>query len=373
MRRLLVNDALNQLGEVTIWNRLQEWFGCEFVGSDFAALEIVVETMLEQESKISSNLEKPSLIIRNATWFPPIKASIATIRELCDDCSGPMSRCGKHGAAGEPPIGPRYGIPTISLLQDIFIDGPQRQMQIAVIESSQAVVCNSPFTLSRYEWNVRPGLPNKKGELHPEPRTKIIPLPVDFSLFEPQNAMGCQQALGLPDGCVCWIGASRGAAGQVKGFDIFLQIVRTNPDIPFVAVFKDTMPDSMPPNLRCYVRLSHAELVKVIGACRVGLCTSRMESQHLAGIEMGACGLPLVVPPVGAYSNRTDIPGLVVDGAVITTNAIDAFIGGIRGALSQRWGAEEKIRNYWRKEFDIPVVRAAWEKLVAEVECSGAS
>jgi len=180
--------------------------------------------------------------------------------------------------------------------------------------------------------------------------------------------MGCQQALGLPDGCVCWIGASQGAAGQVKGYNILLAIVRQNPDIPFVCVFKDRQPEYPPPNMRCYTRLTHAELVRVIGACRVGLCTSRMESQHLAGIEMGACGLPMVAPPVGVYWKVDhNMPGMIVP----ANPTVADYSQSLRLFLAQHGPDIDGIRGYWRKEFDKTVIKAQWEKLVAEVECSG--
>lgn len=317
MRRLLVNDMLTSIpGTSTFWNDLQDWFAMEFCGGSYPMLGETVDVHL-------ATAGPASLIIRNASYFGPMKAS--------------------------------EKIPTISLLQDIFPEGPQKDLQEAVMGGSAMTVMNSEFTASRYakvflDWNK----PTER------PGTRVIPLPVDFSLFEPQNAMGCQQALGLPDGCICWIGASQGAAGEIKGYDVFLRLVRTNPDLHFVAVFKDAIPDSVPPNLRCYLRLTHEDLVKVIGACQVGLCTSRTESQHLAGIEMGACGLPMVAPPVGVYYKRgsEDFPGLVVH-----DNAIVA----IRSLLGRPHDAET-IREYWQKEFDREVVRKQWEKLIAEVE-----
>ena len=324
MRRLLVNDCLTCIpGTRTFWHDLQEWFMMEFVGGGYPDLAGIAMEHANPALACGERLgNDATLIIRNATWFPPIQTQV----------------------------------PTISLLQDIIAEGPQREMQEAVIKSSHAVIFNSAFTESKYHG------------FHAEVSRAIIPLPVDFTLFEPGNPMGLQQALSLPDGCVCWIGASQGAAGQVKGFDIFLRVVRTNPDIPFVAVFKDTLPEYSPPNLRMYCRLTHAELVKVIGACRVGLCTSRMESQHLAGIEMGACGLPLVVPPVGCYWQRKDWPGCE---ALEYTPA--AFTQGIRSSMGKIGVMSGQVRDYWRAEFDKPVVKAAWTKLIEEVECSGAS
>jgi len=329
MRRLLVNDMLSALpAHRTFWNDLQEWFGCEFVGGPYETLAGIADkaAIPAMAENVHGDLEPeeppPSLIIRNASYFGPMKSS--------------------------------EKVPTICLLQDIFAEGPVREMQEAVLRSSHAIVSNSAFTNSKYCPTI-----DTSGR-----QWRVIPLPVDFSLFEPQNAMGCQQALGLPDGCVCWVGATQGPAGDVKGFDIFLKIVRMNPDLHFVAVLKDAMPESYPPNLKCYCRLSHEELAKVIGACRVGLCTSRMESQHLAGIEMGACGLPLVVPPVGTYWQRNDLRGILLVGEPTPAN----YIAAIRSELAGHGMSANAVREYWAKEFSKDMVRRQWDKLVAEVE-----
>lgn len=292
----------------------------EFVGGDYDTLPAAVDALSDGSS----------LIIRNCSYFGPLEHSKT--------------------------------VPIISLLQDIFLDGPQREMQMTVMHSSRAVVFNSGYTKSKY---------NFSDELLNIARLPVIPLPVDFSLFEPGNPMGLQQALSLPDGAVCWIGACEGATGRIKGWDIFLQAVRLNPDIPFVAVFKDKLPDYAPANLRMYVRVTHEDLMKIIGACRVGLCTSRSESQHLAGIEMGACGLPMVAPRVGVYydkgTSQKHFPGVIT-----LENTIEQLTASIRTVLSKQWDAQT-IRADWQKDFDRPVIKAAWEKLVEEVECSGLS
>lgn len=320
MKRLLVNDAMNQLGETTFWTLLKDWFGMEFIGGDYATLAKKAEEAIQPNNQ--------SLIVRNGSYFGPIMVD---------------------------PVYASSFVPTISIIQDIFTEGSAREMQKAVMASSSMVVFNSGYCASKYLTVEYP--------VH----HITIPLPVDFSVFEPGNPMGLQQALSLPDGCICWIGACR-EAGHIKGWDIFIQIARLNPDLHFVAVLKDAMPDSVPPNVRCYVRLSHDELVKVIGACRVGLCTSRMESQHLAGIEMGACGLPLVVPNVGTYWNRKDIDGVIIEPSAPEPVQVLMYGQAIRVLLSGQCNTDG-IRAYWQREFDVPVIRAAWEKLVEEVEC----
>ncbi len=317
MTRLLVNDCLTTIpGTRTFWEDLRDWFGMEFVGGNYS-------TLAESAYRTAVYKVRPGpvkLIVRNATYFPPIKTDI----------------------------------PTISLLQDIITEGPQREMQDAVIGDHGCIVFNSEYTRKAY-------LPPQNEPFRWD-SDDVIPIPVDFDLFQPGNAMGLQQALSLPDGCVLWIGASQGPAGQIKGYDIFHKMIRLNPDIPFVGVFKDVAPEYHPPNLKTFVRLSHQDLVKVMGACRVGLCTSRTESQHLAGIEMGACGLPVVAPEVGCYFGRTDIPGVL-----IREPQAETFAVGVRAMLIDP-GDPNKAREYWKKEFDKPVIRAAWEKLIAEVE-----
>jgi glycosyltransferase involved in cell wall biosynthesis len=305
MKRLIVNDCLTTIpGTKTFWHDLQEWFGAEFCGGAY-------EGLADRAAGIECDT-----IIRNGSYFGPIKTKANQI----------------------------------SLFQDIATEGPLREMQEDVILSSAAYVFNSKFTASKYKWTVD---------------ARIIPLPVDFDLFRPGNAMGLQQALSLPDGAVCWIGACR-EAGEVKGWDILLKLVRMNPDIPFVAVFKDDMPDYCPTNMRMFHKVPHEELVKIIGTCRVGLCTSRAESQHLAGIEMGACGLPMVAPQTGIYWERGDLPGCTVDGSV------ESYVEGIR-RMRDSAGDPDQIRSYWQKEFSREVVRKQWQELMEEIECSGAS
>jgi len=311
MRRLLVNDYLTTIpGTRTFWHDLQEWFAMTYVGGDYGSLA--------EAAAQAAAAEKTDLIIRNGSWFGPIEADV----------------------------------PTISLIQDIHIAGAVREMQDTVVAGSRAVVFNSEFTASKYEM-----CKTMAGTI------KVIPLPIDFSVFEPGNPMGLQQALSLPDNCICWIGAQ----SEIKGYDIFLQIVRRNPDLHFVAVFKDQVPDYVPPNMRAFCLLTHEELVKVIGACRVGLCTSRMESQHLAGVEMGACGLPMVAPPVGTYFERENMPGLVVKDP--TT---ESLASAVRACLSSESNPQHN-RDFWQREFDKDIIRSQWAALIEEVECSGRS
>jgi hypothetical protein len=78
---------------------------------------------------------------------------------------------------------------------------------------------------------------------------------------------------------------------------------------------------------------------------------------------MGACGLPMIAPPVGIYW-KGGFPGVCV-----ADPTVQKYSEVIRLALTSSRPAA--IREHWQERFDIPVIKSQWEKLVAEVECSG--
>ena len=82
MKRLLVNDMMTTIpGTKTFWHDLQEWFGLKFIGADYSMLTDHVKAEM---AGISDNYEGTSLIIRNASYFGPIKTDVPTISLLQD-------------------------------------------------------------------------------------------------------------------------------------------------------------------------------------------------------------------------------------------------------------------------------------------------
>ena len=47
--------------------------------------------------------------------------------------------------------------------------------------------------------------------------------------------------------------------------------------------------------------------VEVINSCEMLVCTSRVETLHLSGVEASACNLPLVTSDVGIYFNLENL------------------------------------------------------------------
>jgi glycosyltransferase involved in cell wall biosynthesis len=57
-------------------------------------------------------------------------------------------------------------------------------------------------------------------------------------------------------------------------------------------------------------------LVDIYNSCKFLICSSRIETSHLAGIEAAACGLPILATNVGAYYDFENGPW----GIKISTN-----------------------------------------------------
>jgi glycosyltransferase involved in cell wall biosynthesis len=303
----IVNDVPTCIpGTKTLWHNLLEWIpGAEWASSgNFATLSGYITTC------VIATHEKPGLIIRNASYFPHVETDI----------------------------------PQVAILQDIFPPGPARDMQVAVCRKSVAVVVNSPYTAAQY-----PELGNIT--------TVVIPLPVDFDLFGPMPEVAKEWD-------VCWIGA----ASSVKGWDIFHRVMMDT-DLTYLLVMKDVPASSADVPLdrvKVVRRVPHSELPALNNSCRIGLCTSRQETQHLAGIEMGACGLPMVAPNVGAYFGQDAAPPW---GIRVTAPSREGFSVAVGDALRRRsaqWGVSQ-VRSYWEERYTPSICRESWLALVAEV------
>lgn len=319
MKTWIINDFLSVgAGQNTLWSTLlknipgAEWAG----GVHYPDLPRFIHEKAMREGA-------PDCVIRNATFFPSLNL-----------------RC-----------------PTIAFLQDnAMTNGQIKSMQLEVAMKSSLVIFNSPFIAHKYP------------EITSSCPTGIIPAPVDYEVFKPADMFSyhvqhaeitsLNDKWGIKPDSVCWIGANN----VFKGFDLLTDIIRTMPNYNFVVIRKDrgTELDGFP-NVRALFALSQEEVAEVINCCRVGLCTSTMESQHLGGLEMGACGLPIVVSDVGAYWGRYSGPwGAVCQYAPQFPMAIEQ--------LMKREPNRQEIREYWLREpFALPKVINNWRAAVEAV------
>ena len=243
MKGWLVNDTLTCIpGTKTFWHDLLD----NVDGLEDKCNGYTPYNILTNKIvEYSMSEGKPDYIVRNGSFFPTI------------------------------PI----GVPTISLLQDL------NHGRMDVCNSSSVVVFNSLYTKTHY-----PQVTS---------RTEIIPLGIDFNQFKPSKSF--QQDLGILDNSILFIGSSQ---NHPKGFDKVLELIN-NTDYNFCLVMKDNFTMDHP-RVKVFNRIPHEVLVKVMNSCSLLICTSVVETQHLAGIEAAACNLPLVTTDVGVYYGKED-------------------------------------------------------------------
>lgn len=170
---------------------------------------------------------------------------------------------------------------TVSLLQDPL----ENSDQIEVCNASDVVVFNSEYMRQSCSGLVKPK------------KEKVIPLGVDFDFFRPLGK-SFREELDIPERAVLFIGADN----RWKGFDKVRWLI-DNTDLSFCLVMKDGTSIN---NERCrtFNKVGHEVMVKIMNSCALCLCLSNIETQHLASIEAGACGLPVVTTDVGIHYGK---------------------------------------------------------------------
>jgi glycosyltransferase involved in cell wall biosynthesis len=238
----LVNDTLTCIPNTkTFWHDLLEWLpDLTDKCNGYTPFNILPNNI--ERDYVS---DKPDYIIRNATYFRHLNITTKTI----------------------------------SLLQDL---ATANQMQIDVCNKSDVVVYNSPYTQSHYKDIITA-------------KSVMIPLGVDFNKFIPMDESFNDELYILPNS-ILFIGADNISP---KGFDIMTEII-DNTSYNFCLVMKDGY-QSTNSRVKVFNRIDHDKLIKVMNSCEMLVCTSRVETLHLSGVEAAACDIPLVTSNVGIY------------------------------------------------------------------------
>ncbi len=304
--RWLVNDCLGTIpGIRTLWHDLVEHCGCADLTGGYTPFDRLA-------SKIERGMtyRAPDTIVRNATYFRRLNFS------------------GR----------------TISLAQDIA-SGSLGVMQADVIAHSDVVVFNSEY--SRDEIGAPAGV-----------RSEIIPLGTDLDLFRPPvdgEADLLRKRLGILPDSILFVGSS----DPVKGWSLLRKIIDRS-DMQFVVVTKDGARIDHP-RVRNFGPIPQAELADIMRACAALVCTSVRETQHLAGIEAGACGLPVFAPNIGIYRQlpRNGNWGRVCDG-------VADFIYYLKHAINLQ-GEFTPREEFLDAGLDRATCMARWNALLDEV------
>ena len=297
----LVNDQLTAIPNTrTFWHDLLDWFpNLQDKCDGYTPYSILAE-------KIESIPERPDYIIRNGSYFRRMNINV----------------------------------PTFCLIQDTM----ENQMQTEVINSSTCVVFASKQTYNLY-----------KNRINPQ-NVRVIEQSSDFDFFKPIQERHPDV---LPNSII-FIGDS---SHEKKGFHRVLNLIDTMTDFNFCLVMKDyTTIDIIPEHSRNRVRIFNrvnTDTVRLlINSCVCAICTSGNEEGHFAGIEIGACDVPMVARPMGCYLDRQDDKrwGLMVKD--------EDFPETIRYVVNNR--EQFKPREYYSKEYTLERCREKWADLINE-------
>ena len=302
----LVNDTLTCIpGVTTLWNELLSWLPHlqdKTNGyTDYSILPAKIELELESLN------EKPDYIIRNGSYF----------RKL------------------------NINIPTISLVQDI----QNNPMQTEVLNSSTIVIFSSIHLYNEYKHRINPK------------NMRVIRWSSDFNFFKPIPERHPE----VLHNSILFIGDS--SYGK-KGFNLVLDIIDKTPDYNFCLIMKDNttidiIPEKNRSRVRIFNKVERKNMPLLINSCVCGICTSNYEEGHWAGIEMGACDLPMVTRPMGCYLDRVDDMSW---GEFAQDNE---FPDKIRYVLANKHLYSP--RKYYSKEYTLEGFRNNWIKAVEDL------
>ena len=302
----LVNDCLTTIpGTKTFWHNLLEWI--PNIIDKTNGYTPFSRLALKQEINYFLSTSKPSLLIRNGSYFRKI----------------------------------RIPTKTISLIQDIL---DYKSIQIDVCNNSKVTIFNSEYTHSKYADHYH-------GEY------QIIPLGIDTDYFKPSNnKIELKEKFKLKKNTILFVGTEN---NYPKGFNIVRDLIdHTNYD--FCLVMKDDYTIDHP-RVKVFNKISHDLLLQIYQACDLLICTSYQESQHLSGIEAAATNMPIVTNNIGVFFNKFNS----CFGELVRKNEPNYFIEMIEKVFSNV--NEYSPRSFvFENQLTIDDCKRSWQNLVDE-------
>lgn len=205
-----------------------------------------------------------------------------------------------------------------------------RSVAVAAASNANLIVWNSSYTKSHY-----PELAHKE--------SLVVPIGTDAAKFQ----------LGKDHGAaVLWVGAP----SYIKGWPLFLELA-SRMDAQFCVVSKQPVHEAWE-KFVVHTSVRQETLAALMGRCRLALCTSEVETQHLAGIEAGLCGVPIVTRRLGAYADLQDGPwGSIVE----RPYDVDEWLAKIDKAPPPG----PQVRQHWLDAgYDLETWKRKWTEIV---------
>lgn len=244
-------------------------------------------------------LDTPDYIIRNASWFEPLNHKCTTIAVLQDPLTG------KH-----------------------------KEQQIRVCKSSDVVVCNTHYVYEMYKEHLT------------EKDVRIIPLGTDFNHFKPLTVPKKYDVIFV------------GADNDIKNFALVREIINTNKTLTFCIVMKYPCKEKFGKHCTVFSQVNHNTLLQLYNQSKMLICTSKQETQHLAGIEAGACDIPIVATNVGIYPYLKGNWGIISE-----PNVID-FNKNIKHVLHNHYTTRQSLIE---AGLDKDTCKQSWTTLLQEI------
>lgn len=212
----------------------------------------------------------------------------------------------------------------------------------------------------------------------PADKIRVIPNGVDTERFRPMDRTAARARLGLPPHrtIVLSVGGLNPGKGQHRVVGLLPELLRTRPDLLYVAVGGEHPGDSSRPLIERLVReralgahvllagpRPHEEIPVWLAAADVVCLATRSEGWANTLLESLACGRPVVTTRVGGNAEIVTHDGL----GILVPPADDATLAtGLLAALGRPWDADAMVRHARRHGWD-QAARAVVDELGAVV------
>jgi len=299
----IVNDLLTCIpGTKTFWHMLLEIDGTiDKTGTPYSTLVQAIE----------DDPGQCDLLIRNGTFFPPIKRT---------DCK------------------------QVALIQDYYGQDKQ-QMDVAL--AADCVVFNSKFTLDAFYYS-----------LDSFKKISMIPIGVNHNLFKPiaqfRKANDIFSRFKRT-------GIFVGDYNETKNTRLFEEIAKENTHVDFIYISKARNQINLS-NVRNYPGgVNEQGMVQLYNEADFCIMCSPLETLHLTTVEAALCDTPVIGTNTGWLADyfRCEM-GIRIDGKL----TVDKFSHAIARVISSTYSPREAMLN---TPFTWDGCKTSWENLIEEI------
>lgn len=190
---------------------------------------------------------------------------------------------------------------------------------------------------------------------YPEYYFRVISLGVNAELFKSGDKLAMRQKLGIKTEKV---GIFVGDLTEVKGWNSIKKVIDDHREITWIIVSKD-VEKYIADNVIMFNRIDQETLVTLHQASDFFILGSPVETQCLAAVEAGMCGLPIIMHNVGIFADFSEEEKL----------QCGIFGDDFEAALTEIFKRKFDPRKILlEKELDVEGMIKKWWNLIAEIQ-----